>query len=92
VASGEALVVLAHQERAARYRLNHVTTGQRQPARRWRLDGRQVRGAGRRRGRRLHRAGAHGARRRTGIACSWSSGCAAQVRGYPTQDGARAAD
>lgn len=26
MASGEALVVLAHQERAARYRLNHVTT------------------------------------------------------------------
>jgi len=26
IATGEALVVLAHQERAARYRLNHVTT------------------------------------------------------------------
>ena len=39
IVSGEALVVLAHQERAARYRLCHVTTRARQTADGWLLDG-----------------------------------------------------
>ena len=39
MASGQALVVLAHQERAARYRLNHVTTRATQSASGWMLTG-----------------------------------------------------
>jgi alkylation response protein AidB-like acyl-CoA dehydrogenase len=83
--SGSALVVLAHQERAARYRLNQVATRATQPAAatRWTA---QERGAGRRRGRRLHRAGAHwpGADGDTpASACSWSSAAPVPVRGYP---------
>jgi len=39
VATGEALVVLAHQERAARYRLHHVATRAEDSAGGWRLSG-----------------------------------------------------
>ena len=39
IASGEALVVLAHQERAARYRLNQVATSAQRAAGQWQLSG-----------------------------------------------------
>lgn len=39
LAGGEALVVLAHQEREARYHLNHVATTARQDGGGWRLEG-----------------------------------------------------
>ncbi len=39
IADGSGLVVLAHQERAARYRLDHVTTRAIQAGRGWLLDG-----------------------------------------------------
>jgi alkylation response protein AidB-like acyl-CoA dehydrogenase len=39
IASGEALVVLAHQERDARYHLNHVGTSARAEGTGWRIDG-----------------------------------------------------
>ena len=39
LATGEALVVLAHQERAARYRLNQVATAAKKSGTGWRLSG-----------------------------------------------------
>lgn len=39
IAAGEMLVVLAHQEHAARYRLNHITTRATCSAHSWRLSG-----------------------------------------------------
>jgi alkylation response protein AidB-like acyl-CoA dehydrogenase len=59
MASGEPWWCRRLQERAARYRLNHVATRPRRRASAWRPDGQQERGAGWRRGRCLHRAGAH---------------------------------
>ncbi len=64
IADASALVVLAHQERAARYRLNHVTTQGDEVRQRLDADGREEHRAGRRRGRCLRRAGAHRRRRR----------------------------
>jgi alkylation response protein AidB-like acyl-CoA dehydrogenase len=94
IASGEALVVPALQERAARYRLSHVTTRARQADGGWLLDGAKcVVPAG-------DEADAFIVAARTsggdndgaGIALFLVERGAAQVRGYPTQDGARAAD
>jgi alkylation response protein AidB-like acyl-CoA dehydrogenase len=88
IAAGEALVVLAHQERAARYRLDQVATRATEGAGGWTLDGAKS----------LVPAGdeanafivpAHTAH---GIHLFLVEAGAAQVRGYPTQDGARAAD
>jgi hypothetical protein len=90
----EALVVPALQERAARYRLNQVATRATQQAAAWARWRHQERGAGRRRGRRLHRAGAHGRRRmrqRRHRPVPGRTRAATGAR-LPTQDGARAAD
>ncbi|MBL8330652.1 MAG: acyl-CoA dehydrogenase family protein [Rubrivivax sp.] len=88
MASGEALVVLAHQERAARYRLDQVATRAAETPEGWRLDGHKS----------VVPAGdeadafivpAHSAH---GIRLFLVERAQAQVRGYPTQDGARAAE
>ncbi len=97
IASGEALVVLAHQERAARYRLNHVTakalagTGGS-----WTVSGtKSVVPAG-------DQADAFIVPARVSGAVDDDAGIAlflvernsagVSTRGYPTQDGARAAE
>jgi alkylation response protein AidB-like acyl-CoA dehydrogenase len=88
IASGEALVVLAHQERAARYRLDQVATRATEAAEGWQVDGHKS----------VVPAGdeadafivpAHSAH---GIRLFLVERSAAQVRGYPTQDGSRAAE
>jgi alkylation response protein AidB-like acyl-CoA dehydrogenase len=94
IVSANALVVLAHQERGARYHLNRVTTRAVQATHGWRLSGRKhVVPAG-------DEADAFIVPARTGGADDDRAGIglfivdrgAATVRGYPTQDGARAAD
>jgi alkylation response protein AidB-like acyl-CoA dehydrogenase len=96
IASGEALMVLAQQERTSRYRLNHVTTRAVEGAGGWRLEGTKiVVPAG-------DEADAFIVPARIGGADDDAAGIAlflvqraaqgATVRGYPTQDGARAAD
>ena len=88
IASGEALVVLAHQERAARYRLDSVATRATETPAGWQLDGHKS----------VVPAGdeadafivpAHSAH---GIRLYLVERDAAQVRSYPTQDGSRAAE
>ncbi|MFO1219742.1 MAG: acyl-CoA dehydrogenase family protein [Burkholderiaceae bacterium] len=88
IASGEALVVLAHQERDARYRLDQVATRATEQGGAWRVDGSKS----------LVPAGdeadafivpAHTAH---GIRLFLVERGAAQVRGYATQDGGRAAE
>ena len=94
MASGQALVVLAHQERAARYRLNHVTTRATQSASGWMLTGaKSLAPAGDEADAFIvpaRTAGADGDAQ--GIALFLVERAAAKVHGYPTQDGARAAD
>jgi alkylation response protein AidB-like acyl-CoA dehydrogenase len=94
IASGEAMVVPALQERAARYHLSHVSTRAVQTAGGWQLDGRKtVVPAG-------DEADAYivparvsgGVNDAAGIALFLVERSAVQVTGYPTQDGARAAD
>ena len=96
IAAGDALVVLAHQERKARYRLDHVATRATEAGGRWSLTGAKI----------VVPAGdeadafivpariAGGDGEAAGIALflveRGAQGTA--VRGYPTQDGARAAD
>ncbi len=63
IADGSALVVLAQQERGARYRCDAPAATAVQQGGGWALSGAQAPGAGRRRGRRLRRAGAFGAAR-----------------------------
>ena len=96
IADGSALVVPALQERAARYRWQHVETRAARSRRQLAPERRQEPGAGRRRGRRLRRAGAHRGRRRSregiGLFLVERGADGAAVRGYPTQDGARAAE
>jgi len=96
IADGSARVVLAHQERAARYRLDHVTTTATLDGGNWRLDGAKS----------VVPAGAHAQAfvvpARVGGAVDDASGIAlflvsagepgVAVRGYPTQDGACAAE
>jgi hypothetical protein len=94
MAGAEALVVLAHQERGARYRLAHVSTKASRRGEAWVLDGAKS----------LVPAGdeadafvvpariAGAADDRAGIGLFLVERAAAQVRGYPTQDGARAAE
>ena len=96
IADASVLVVLAHQERAARYRLNHVTTKATQAGSGWTLSGaKSVVPDGDEADAFIvpaRTAGADGDA--TGIAlflvAKGSAGL--RVRGYPTQDGARAAE
>jgi alkylation response protein AidB-like acyl-CoA dehydrogenase len=88
VADGSALVVLAHQERAARYRLDRVETRATQAGSGWSVSG----------GKSVVPAGDEAdsfvvpAAHDGGIGLFLIEKVAAQVRGYPTQDGARAAE
>jgi alkylation response protein AidB-like acyl-CoA dehydrogenase len=94
IASGEAMVVPALQERAARYQLSHVTTRAVQGPGGWQLDGRKtVVPAGDEADAFIVPARVAGADRdAAGIALFLVERGAAQVTGYATQDGARAAD
>ena len=94
IASGEALVVPALQERAARYRLNHVDTRATETATGWVLDGvKCVVPAGDEADAFIVPARTAGVHDDTvGIGLFLVERGAAQVSGYPTQDGARAAD
>jgi alkylation response protein AidB-like acyl-CoA dehydrogenase len=94
IVSAEALVVLAHQEQGARYRLNRVTTRAVQGADGWRLSGRKhVVPAGDEADAFIVPARLSGADDdHAGIGLFIVERGAATVRGYPTQDGARAAD
>jgi alkylation response protein AidB-like acyl-CoA dehydrogenase len=94
IVSAEALVVLAHQEHGARYRLNRVTTRAVQSAEGWRLSGRKhVVPAGDEADAFIVPARLSGADdHHAGIGLFIVEANAAAVRGYPTQDGARAAD
>jgi len=88
MASGEALVVLAHQERAARYRLDQVATRAAEVGGAWAIDGaKSVVPAG-------DEADAFIVPAHTphGIRLFLVEAQDARVRGYPTQDGARAAE
>ncbi len=92
VADGSALVVLAQQERGARYRLDAVSTVATQAEGRWALTGRKsLVAAGDEADAFLvpARVGPH-AVAPIGLFLVERGRCA--VRGYPTQDGARAAD
>jgi hypothetical protein len=96
IASAEALVVLAHQERQARYRLNHVTTTATQTGGAWVLTGQKgvVPAA--------DEADAFIVPARIGGAADATAGIGlflvtkgasgATVSAYPTQDGARAGE
>lgn len=94
MADASALVVLAHQERAARYRLNHVTTRATKSGNGWTVTGaKSLVPAGDEADAFIvpaRIAGADGDE--TGIGLFLVEKAAAQVRGYPTQDGTRAAE
>jgi alkylation response protein AidB-like acyl-CoA dehydrogenase len=94
VADASALVVLAHQERAARYRLNHVTTRATAAGGGHTLTGKKsVVPAGDEADAFIvpaRLAGADDAA--AGIGLFLVEKAAAKVSGYPTQDGARAAE
>ena len=94
IADASALVVLAHQERAARYRLNHVTTRALKSASGWTLSGaKSVVPAGDEADAFIVPARIAGADTdAAGIGLFVVERGAAKVRGYPTQDGARAAE
>jgi len=96
IAEGKELVVLAHQERASRYQLAHVETTAKNAGGTWQLNGTKT----------LVPAGAHAGAFIVPARVSGAVGDAAgialflvsrgesgvKVRGYPTQDGACAAD
>ncbi len=96
IAGGEALVVLAQQERASRYRLHQVTTRAVESASQWSLSGtKTVVPAGDEADAFVVSARVSGAEDdAAGIALFLVERAAkgVTVRGYPTQDGARAAD
>jgi len=94
VADASALVVLAHQERSARYRLNHVTTRAAAAGSGYTVTGaKTVVPAGDEADAFIVPARLSGADGDSaGIGLFLVDKAAAQVRGYPTQDGARAAD
>jgi alkylation response protein AidB-like acyl-CoA dehydrogenase len=96
MASGEALVVLAHQERAARYRLNHVTTrGTANGAGHVLTGAKSVVPAGDEADAFIVPARLSGADDDTagiGLFLVERGGAGVSVRGYPTQDGGRAAE
>jgi alkylation response protein AidB-like acyl-CoA dehydrogenase len=90
VADGSALIVLAHQERGARYRLDRVTTAARETSEGWLLDGaKSIVPAG-------DEADAfivpalHGGQISLFLVTTGAEGVS--LRSYPTQDGARAAE
>jgi alkylation response protein AidB-like acyl-CoA dehydrogenase len=96
IVSGDALVVLAHQERAARYRLVHVETSAKQEGERWTVSGtKSIVPAGDQADAFIVPARVSGTLEDpSGIALfiveRQATGVAA--RGYPTQDGGRAAE
>jgi alkylation response protein AidB-like acyl-CoA dehydrogenase len=96
VATGEALVVLAHQERAARYRLHHVTTRATATGAGHVLSGaKSVVPAGDEADAFVVPARLSGADDDTagiGLFLVERGGAGVNVRGYPTQDGGRAAE
>ena len=85
IADASALVVLAHQERAARYRLNHVTTTATKAGSGWTLSGAKSVVPAR-------TAGADGDAQGIALFIVAKGAAGLAVRGYPTQDGARAAE
>jgi alkylation response protein AidB-like acyl-CoA dehydrogenase len=96
VAEGSSIVVLAHQERAARYRLAHCeTTAERDTAGNWLITGaKSLVPAGDHAAAYIVPARVSGAVDETdGIGLFFvSRGAGVQLRGYPTQDGACAAE
>ncbi len=88
VASGKAMVVLAQQESGARYRIDQVAARAVESGSGWTITGKKH----------LVPAGDEAdafivpARTAKGVALFLVERAAAQVRGYPTQDGARMAD
>lgn len=95
MAAADTLVVLAHQERAGRYRLGHVETRATRQGAGWVLDGaKSIVPAGDEADAFIVPARISGAvDDRSGIGIFLVERAAAQqVRGYPTQDGARAAE
>ena len=96
IAEGKERVVLAHQERAARYRLEHCETSAKNNGGTWQLTGlKSVVPAGAQAGAFIVPARVSGALDDpTGIALFLVSAGekGISVRGYPTQDGASAAD
>lgn len=94
VADASALVVLAHQERGARYRLNHVTTRAAAAGGGYTLTGKKsVVPAGDEADAFIVPARLSGADGdEAGIGLFLVDKAAAKVRAYPTHDGARAAD
>jgi alkylation response protein AidB-like acyl-CoA dehydrogenase len=96
IASGDALVVLAQQERAARYKLNHVTTSAKQNGNSWTITGdKSIVPAGDKADAFIVPARVSGtADDANGIALFIVERSASGVttKGYPTVDGARAAE
>jgi len=96
IADASALVVLAHQERAARYRLDHVTTAATASNGAWTVSGaKSVVPAGDEANAFVVPArisGAVDAPRGIGLFLVEKGASGLAVRGYPTQDGARAAE
>ena len=96
VATGEALVVLAHQERAARYRLHHVTTRATAQGAGHVLNGaKSVVPAGDEADAFIvpaRLAGADDDPAGIGMFLVEAAGAGVGLRGYPTQDGGRAAE
>ena len=94
VADASALVVLAHQERNARYRLNHVETTARAAGSGHVISGRKtVVPAGDEADAFIVPARLAGAvDDEAGIGLFLAERAAVQIKGYPTHDGARAAD
>lgn len=96
IADASALVVLAHQERAARYRLNHVTTWAAKAGDGYTLSGaKSIVPAGDEADAFIvpaRTAGADADAAGIGLFLVAKGAAGARVRGYPTQDGARAAE
>jgi alkylation response protein AidB-like acyl-CoA dehydrogenase len=96
IADASALVVLAHQERAARYRLDHVTTRATQSGSTWTLSGaKSIVPAGDEADAFIvpaRSAGADADAQGIGLFLVAKGAAGLAVRGYPTQDGARAAE
>jgi len=96
MATGETLVVLAHQERAARYRLHHVTTRATATGGHHVLNGfKSVVPAGDEADAFIVSARlseSYDDRRGIGLFMVERNGAGVSVRGYPTQDGGRAAE
>ncbi|HYJ96699.1 MAG TPA: acyl-CoA dehydrogenase family protein, partial [Burkholderiaceae bacterium] len=96
MAGGEALVVLAHQERAARYRLNQVATAAKKSGTSWRLSGQKdVVPAADEADAFIVPArisGAESEPQGIGLFLVEKSAAGLGIQAYPTQDGARAGE